>query len=78
MRHFSRIAAPVVAGYHPNAEAREQSQQFRARFIVLRPERISQNAACFGVMGIPEPVLDGFAADNTPLLIKFTDKGDTA
>lgn len=33
-------------------------------------------AARFGVVCVPEPVLQGFATNEAPLLIKFTDKGD--
>ncbi|SPZ68642.1 Uncharacterised protein [Shigella dysenteriae] len=29
---------------------------------------------CFGVIRVPEPVLPGFTANETPLLIKFADK----
>lgn len=73
-RDFSGITAPVITGYHPDIKRCEQSQQLTAGFIRSGPECISQNTACFGVVGIPEPVLPDFTADKTPLLIEFADK----
>jgi hypothetical protein len=38
-------------------------------------EGVGQYTASFGVVSVPEPVLQGFTANKGPLLIKFTDKG---
>ena len=74
LRHFSGITSPVIACYHADIKRSEQSQQFTTGIIRPWSECISQNAACFGVVGIPEPVLPGFTADKAPLLIEFADK----
>jgi hypothetical protein len=75
LRHFSGITSPVVACYHTDAEGSQQSQQFSAGLIVWWPEGVGQYTASFGVVSVPEPVLQGFTANKGPLLIKFTDKG---
>lgn len=72
LRHFSDITSPVITGYHADSK---RGQQFTAGFICTRSERISQNAACFGIVCVPEPVLSGFTADKAPLPIEFTDRG---
>lgn len=76
LRDPSGIAAPVIAGNHADGEGGQQCQQLLACLIVSRPESVSQYAACFGIVGVPEPVLYGFTADKRPLLIEFTDEGD--
>ncbi len=73
-REFSGLTAPVIAGYHTDVKRRQQSQKFTAGVIRARSKRVSQNATCFGVVCIPEPMLPGFIADKAPLLIKLTDK----
>lgn len=72
-RHFSGITAPVVTGYHADIKLLEQRQKFTAGVIRARSERISQSITRISVASIPEPVLAGFTADKTPLLIEFTD-----
>lgn len=73
-RHSPDIIAPVIAGYYADIKRCEQGQQFTTGFIRPWPECISQNATCFGVVCVPEPVMTGFTADKAPLLIEFANK----
>lgn len=73
---FSGITSPVVARYHADIKRGEQSQQLTTGFIRSWTERISKNTTCFGVVGIPEPVLSGLAADKAPLFIELADERD--
>ncbi|ENF04202.1 hypothetical protein ECP03047778_4756 [Escherichia coli P0304777.8] len=60
----------------PHIKRGEQSQQLTTGFIRSWTERISKNTTCFGVAGIPEPVLSGLAADKAPLFIGLADERD--
>ena len=61
--------------YHSDVEGGQQSQQLSTGLIVSWPEGVGQYTASFGVVSIPEPVLQGFTANKGPLFIEFTDKG---
>lgn len=74
--HFSGVTAPVVAGHHTDTERSQQCQQFPAGLIVTGAEGPGQYIASFGTVSVPEPVLLRLAANEAPLLIEFTDKGN--
>lgn len=76
LRHFSGIAAPVVAGHHADTERSQRCQQFPTGLIVTGAEGPGQYTASFGTVSLPEPVLLRLAANEAPLLIEFTDKGN--
>ena len=76
LRDFPGITAPVVACYHPDVEGGQQRQQLPACFIVSWPEGVGQYATRFSVVRVPEPVLSRLTANETPLLIEFTDEGN--
>lgn len=81
LRHFSGVAAPVIAGHHAtmpiqNGVNRANSSRQVSSFRGPKVESVSQHTASFSVVRIPGPVLLRLAANEAPLPIKFTDKGN--
>lgn len=68
------IAPPLISGQHSDIKGCEQCQQFATGFIGTWAKSAGQYATRFCVVRVPEPVLLRLAANEAPLLIKFTDK----
>lgn len=76
VRNLSGVTPSVIAGDKTYLERRKQAQQVAACLIVAWSKVIGNDTFFLGIKGMPKPMLMQFVTDISPLLIKFTDKGD--